>query len=394
MATDPAQSRREMVLLALGGLAALAIAMGFGRFIYTPLLPWMEQGLGLSKSQAGVLASANYLGYVAGALLAASPFVPGSRRAWMLAGLSLSAVTTGALGLVESMLVMSVLRFAGGVASAFVLVFCSALVVQRLAMRGHGGLSSLHFAGVGTGIASSALLVTVLAGLSVGWRGMWLAAGVVSALVAVLVARLVRADVGASPSARGTVREQPAMLRTLVVSYGLFGFGYVITATFVVSMVRDMEQVRVLEPVIWLVVGLAAAPSVWFWSKVGARTGLVPAYAIAFVVEAVGIAASVLWPTVPGLLLTAVFLGGTIMGITALGLMAAGDLSRQDPRRTMALMTASFGLGQVIGPLFGGVVADRTGSLLVPSLVAAAVLLLGAGMVFHRLWRGEASTRR
>lgn len=377
-----------MLLLAVGGLAALAVAMGIGRFIYTPLLPMMEAGIGLSKSQAGLLASANFLGYMAGALLAASPFVPGSRRAWMLAGLALSGVTTAAMGVADGMTAFLVLRFAGGVASAFVLVFCSALVVHRLAANGCAAYTPLHFAGVGTGIALSALMVTALAAAGVGWRGLWLAAGALSLALLVLVWRLVRADAGAPAAAPSTVAERPAMLRTLILSYGLFGFGYVITATFVVSMVRSMEAVRALEPVIWLVVGLAAAPSVWFWSKVARRTGLIAAYAWAFVVEAVGVAASVLWPTIPGLLITAVFLGGTIMGITALGLMAAGNLSRRDPRRTMALMTAVFGLGQVIGPLFAGIVADRTGSLALPSLAAAAALLTGAAMVFRRL-RGD-----
>jgi predicted MFS family arabinose efflux permease len=196
---------------------------------------------------------------------------------------------------------------------------------------------------------------------------------------------LVRADAGAARGVARSAGGQSAMLRTLIVSYGLFGFGYVITATFVVSMVRGMEAVRVLEPFIWLLVGLAAAPSVWFWSKVGRRTGLIRAYAVAFLVEAAGISASVLWPTVPGLLLTAVCLGGTIMGITALGLMAAGELTYRDPRRTMALMTASFGLGQIIGPVFAGIVADRTGSLALPSLAASAVLVVGAAMVFRQL---------
>ena len=379
---------RDMLLLAFGGLAALAVAMGIGRFLYTPLLPWMESGLGLSKSQAGLLASANFLGYMMGALLAASPLIPGSRRAGMLAGLTASAVTTAAMGMVDGMTALLLLRFAGGVASAFVLVYCSALVVHRLALSGHAAYTSLHFAGVGTGIALSALMVSMLAALGVGWRGMWLAAGLIGIAVLALVAVLIRADGASTGTVSAATAERPAMLRTLVISYGLFGFGYVITATFVVSMVRDMEAVRTIEPVIWLVVGLAAIPSVWLWSRVARRTGIIPAYGWAFVVQAVGIAASVLWPTVPGLLLTAVLLGGTIMGITALGLMAAGDLSRRDPRRTMALMTASFGLGQIIGPLFAGVVADRTGSLAMPSLVASVVLVVGAVMVFVELRRG------
>ncbi|KAA3626588.1 MAG: YbfB/YjiJ family MFS transporter, partial [Proteobacteria bacterium] len=169
-----------MLLLALGGLSALAVAMGVGRFLYTPLLPMMEAGLGLSKSQAGLLASSNFLGYLVGALLAASPLVPGSRRAWMLGGLALSAATTAAMGVADGMTTFLALRFAGGVASAFVLVFCSALVVHRLASNGCAAYTPLHFAGVGTGIALSAVLVSLLAMVAVGWRGMWLASGVLS----------------------------------------------------------------------------------------------------------------------------------------------------------------------------------------------------------------------
>ncbi len=378
-------------LLALGGLLALAAAMGVGRFMYTPLLPHMEQGLGLSKSAAGLLASVNYLGYMIGALLAASPLVPGSRRRWMLAGLAASAATTAAMGWAQGMAALLALRLLGGVASALVLVFCSALVVQRLTLSGRPGLTALHFAGVGSGIAASSLLVAWLAAGGADWRAMWLGGGLLAATALVLVAAMVREDAGAPSPGGGSARERPALLRALVLSYGLFGFGYVITATFIVSMVRSLEAVRELEPYIWLLVGLAAAPSVWLWSRIARRVGVVPAYAWAFVVESIGVAISVLWQSPVGLVLAAVFLGGTIMAITALGLVAAGDLSRRDPRRTMAVMTAAFGFGQIVGPLFAGLVADRTGSLVMPSLLASLTLLAGAVIVARALRRHRSS---
>ena len=269
--------------------------------MYTPLLPYMEQGLGFSKSAAGLLASVNYLGYMAGALLAASPLVPGSRRRWMLTGLAASAATTAAMGWFDGMPMFLLLRFVGGVASAFVLVFCSALVVQHLARAGRPALTAVHFAGVGTGIALSAVMVAAMAWGGSGWRGMWVAGGGLAAVILVLVVWAVGED-AAPPSGPAEPKPQrPVLLRALVVSYGLFGFGYVITATFIVSMVRSTESVQALEPVIWLVVGLAAAPSVWLWSRIARRTGVVAAYAWAFVVEAIGVALSVLWQTPAGL---------------------------------------------------------------------------------------------
>jgi predicted MFS family arabinose efflux permease len=77
-------------------------------------------------------------------------------------------------------------------------------------------------------------------------------------------------------------------------------------------------------------------------------------------------------------LLAAALLGGTFMGITALGLIRARHLSSGDPRRTLAVMTAAFGLGQIVGPVFAGSVYDATGTFLVPSLTAVGALLVGA----------------
>ncbi len=91
--------------IALGGLIALAAGMGIGRFVYTPVLPFMEEALGLTKPQAGIIASVNFLGYLLGALAAASSVLPGGRRNWLIGALGVSAVSTGAMGLTTSMAV-------------------------------------------------------------------------------------------------------------------------------------------------------------------------------------------------------------------------------------------------------------------------------------------------
>ncbi len=169
----------------------------------------------------------------------------------------------------------------------------------------------------------------------------------------------------------------------MIAAYGLFGFGYVITATFLVAIVRQSPGIRPLEPWIWMLFGLAAVPSVPLWQWLGHRIGLKQAFAAASIVEALGIAASVGWVTVPGVCAAAVLLGGTFMGLTALGLMsgralAGGQGAGNGAQQVISLMTVSFSVGQTAGPWIAGVLAERTGSLRMASLLAAAALVLAA----------------
>ena len=365
---------------AIGGLLAIATAIGIGRFVYTPILPPMIDALGLSKAQAGLIASANFLGYLIGALLAAMPTLPGSRRLWLLCALTVSSLTTAAMGLSGTIPTFLMLRFVGGAASAFVLIIASTVVLERLARVGRSGLSALHFAGVGSGIAVSAVLVAAMLRLDHDWRSLWLASGAVSLgpLLAVAILLPNSAAITDALPARGGGVAPDAGLHRLIVAYGLFGFGYIITATFLVTIVRGTPVIRALEPVIWIVFGLAAAPSVALWAWIAKRFSIPTAFALACVIEAMGVLASVAWQTAGGIFVASILVGATFMGITALSLIQARALAPGDPRRALALMTGAFGLGQIVGPAFAGILSDSLGSFTVPSIAAAIALLLAA----------------
>ena len=386
IAAEAEAAGKGVVAVALGGCIALATAMGIGRFVYTPILPFMVEGLGLSQAEAGIIASANFLGYLLGALAAAKASLPGGRRRWFLVALAISALTTAAMAAEAAVPLFLLLRFASGVASAFVLVFASALVLDRLAAAGRPGLSALHFAGVGVGIAGSAVLVAALAAQGVGWRGLWLASGALALAGLVAVLRLVPAEREPPPLARAKARTPPnPRLVALILAYGLFGFGYVITATFISTLVRLTPDLQWLEPYVWLTVGLAGIPSVAVWGWVARRIGNGRGFALACLVEGIGVALSVLGSGAAAVLFAAALLGGTIMGITALGLVHARSLSLGDPRRSIALMTAAFGLGQMIGPSFAGFAYCIGDSFLLPTLVASGALLLASALTME--WR-------
>ena len=373
---------KRPLLLSLGGLLAMAAGIGVGRFVYTPILPPMVEALHLTKAQAGLIASANFIGYFAGALLATMR-LPGSRRSWLLGSLAVTAICLAAMGLTSSVPLFLLLRLVAGMASAFALIFSSALVLDRLASAGRGALSAVPFAGVGSGIAVSAALVALLVSSGATWSSLWFASAALALGASLAVACMVPPDSvvtgTAPPIAKAPVS---AAFLALLTAYGLFGFGYVITATFIVDMVRGSAGIAHLEPYIWVLFGLSAAPSVALWTWIGRSWGVLRTFAVASLVEAAGVAASALWLHTTGVLVAAVFVGGTFMGLTALGLIAAREISPNgtggDPRSRIALMTASFSAGQILGPVFAGYVYDATGSLAMPSLVAVAALVLAA----------------
>ncbi|VAW10243.1 Uncharacterized MFS-type transporter [hydrothermal vent metagenome] len=379
----------EAVAVAIAGSIAMATAMGVGRFVLTPILPPMIDALGLNAAQAGFIASANFLGYLIGAIAAAGAGFSHDRRRWLLVGLAASALTTGAMAITGQLAVLMGLRFLGGLASAFVLVFASTMVLETLARTQRSALSSWHFAGVGIGITLSAVVVALVAAGAGDWRAQWLWSGALSlaglAAVAWVVPKQVANAVSAGVTQDGGTGATPGAgpgLGALIAAYGLFGFGYVITATFISTMVRLGEGPEWLETAAWAVVGLAAIPSVAVWSAIAARTGAMGAFAIACLVQGVGVAVSVLLGGVLAILAAAFLLGGTFMGLTALGIAAARTASPGNPTRAIALMTAAFGVGQMIGPSIGGAMADRFGGFTAPSLAAATALVAAAVLAY------------
>jgi predicted MFS family arabinose efflux permease len=367
---------------ALAGALAMAIGMGIGRFAYTPILPGMMEGLGLTASDAGLIASANYVGYLIGAILAGGGWGQGRERSMAYLGTGGTAVLTAAMGFTDAIPAFLLIRFLAGVASAFMMIFLSTIIFNQLARTQQPGLQSLHFGGVGLGITVSAVLTAAVFLLGLDWQMNWFAAAGVSAIAFIGVVCLMGVDDYAPPSQAH--REPPlvwnASLAKISLAYAIFGAGYIVTATFLIAIVRQSEGGFVVESGVWLAAGLAGAPSVWLWSLVARRLGLAMAFGIGCMVEAVGVVASVSIGGYGAQILAGALLGGTFIAVTAIGLQIGRAVAGEAPRRALAIMTAAFGVGQITGPLLAGIAADLTGSFFAPS-IGAAVALMIAGLV-------------
>lgn len=367
------------VRLAFAGMLSMAVAMGIGRFVYTPILPGMMAALGQTTSEAGFIAASNYAGYLVGALIAGGGWAHGWERALSLASLALSTALCLAMALTDDFAAFLAIRFAAGVASAFVMVFLSSIVFAGLARLDRSDLQWMHFGGVGVGIAASASMVALLALGTFGWRANWVGAAALSLAALVAVSLLLPRGGGQG----GSAAKEPALvftpaLKRIVWAYGIFGFGYVVTATFLIAIVRENQSGSVLEAVVWLVTGLAVIPSAFLWGLAARRWGLRPAFAIGCAVEGAGVMASVALGGMTGPLLGGILLGNTFVAITALGIQIGRNLAGPSPRKVLSVMTAAFGLGQIVGPVVAGVVADWTGGFFWPSVLAALALAVSA----------------
>lgn len=381
--------------VALAGAVTLAAVMGFGRFFYTPVLPAMMADLHLDPAQSGLIAAANFAGYLAGAILAGYGWAAGHERRLALLALAANAALLAVMGFASTLPAFVIIRFLAGLASAFGLVFTSGIVLSHGLAAGDTRVPVIHFSGVGAGIALSSLLVLELSSFEHGgfaaWRLDWIVAAIFTSLALVAVSLLLPRT-GAGVSAR----PEPALcwtrpLAALALSYGLFGIGYVVTATFIVAIVRDGGADPLLEALTWFVTGLTAAVSLALWKWPQRRLGLLGGYRAALLLEALGVAATVILPMPVSVLVGGVLLGATFMVITAYGLQLCRAMAPESPHRSLATMTAAFGVGQIVGPLAAGWLAAESGSYGLPSLMAAAILTVAALVTL--LAKGEGSIK-
>jgi predicted MFS family arabinose efflux permease len=282
-----------------------------------------------------------------------------------------------------------VLRFCSGVASAFCLVLSTAVVIELLVSQARAPLGAVHFSGVGGGIVVSVGVIELARRLGLSVFGQWGTLGLVSMALFAGAWLLMRAlpkwpaadGSGASHAVPGPLLTT-RVLQKLITAYGLFGFGYIVTATFIVAMARRLDAAALVEPLTWIVFGMLAAPSVLVWQHLARRFEMFPALRLAYGVEAAGVLLAGCAAGPVAVMVGGALLGGTFVGITALGLSAARHIAGRNQDRIIGWMTASFGLGQLLGPAVAGRLAQMTQGFAIPSLVAA-VLLLGGIALLH-----------
>ncbi|MDR3454357.1 MAG: YbfB/YjiJ family MFS transporter [Rhodoferax sp.] len=370
--------------ITLIGFAALASAMGVGRFAFTPLLPLMQAHAGMSLRQGAWLAEVNYIGYLAGAMLC-SITVPVPRHAVRFGLVAVALLTLG-MGVTGGFAAWLALRFGAGVASAYVLVGVSAWALPALAGHDRSVWSGWLFAGVGVGMSLAGLVVLLAGAGGYPPDAAWLVLGLASTVVAAVAwAPMRTAGSVAAASVRKAGRLGADGWR-LVLCYATFGFGYIIPATFLPAMARDVIADPAVFGWVWPVFGATAAVSTVAVALGSRRMQARRVWALGQLVMAAGVLAPVLFPGIGTLLVAAVCVGGTFMVNTMAGMQEARRIAGAHAPKLMAAMTTAFALGQLAGPIIVAMAAaDGARHGAGPSLLAVALLLAGA----WALWRPQ-----
>lgn len=383
------------VAVALAGLVSLAVVMGIGRFAFTPLLPMMLHDGTVTLDQGGWLATVNYIGYFIGA--AVCMFIRPDAVRMVRWGLVATVLLTLGMALPGGMPAWSLWRAAAGVASAVVMVYTAAWCLQRLAELGQPALAGLIFCGPGLGIVVTGLGASGMVGA--GWHAEhgWLA---FTALAVVLTAAVWRifvappavaataAPAAQAPSSPPGGARLDAQTWALTFAYGLAGFGYIITATFLPVIARQALPGTVWADLFWPIFGAGVAVGAFLATRVGMAHDNRKLLALLYGMQALGVAIAVVLPSVAGFALSSLLAGLPFTALVAFAMREARRLWGPQAPRLMGLMTASYGLGQIAGPPLATALVARTGGFAASLACAAAALALGA-LVFawmRRAW--------
>lgn len=360
------------------GICALVLTVGLARFAYTPLLPLMRADAGLSAAGGGWLATFNYLGYLAGTLLVARVGDMQLKFRFYRIGLVLAVVSTGLMGATGQIGSWGVLRFVAGLSSTAGLLLASGLVLNWLLAHQRRPQLGLHFAGLGLGIAVSGLAAAAMADYLASSR-QWMALGAVAIVFLVPAWAWMPAPVPISNATGATALSAPGRRwrGLLIASYFCAGFGFVVSATFIVAILVQTPAFAGRGSWVWVLVGITAIPSTFAWDRLSARLGLIRALMLAYALQAVSFVLPLLDDGIAAGAASAVLFGLTFAGIVSLTLTMVGRHYPHNPAKAMATLTLSYGVAQIIAPAIAGTLARESGSYQGALVLAAIMMAIG-----------------
>lgn len=367
---------RSKVIIA--GICSVILTAGIARFAYTPLLHVMQTEVALSTSLGGWLATFNYIGYMTGVIFISLISDLKLKFHIYRAGLIASVFTTIAMGWTESPMLWALLRFISGISSTSGILLAAGFVLNWLRNRNFRAELGVHYTGVGIGIVLSGLAVTLMAN-QLSWSYQWELLGILGILFLLPAWFWMPTPESAVKAANKLTSTGPSnkWMWMMIGAYFCAGFGYVISATFIVAILENLPLLTGKGAMVWILLGMAAIPGAFMWDRVSRKTGDLNALLIAFYAHVFSIIIPALIDCSLANLCAAMLFGNTFTGIVSLTLSLIGREFPQNPAKAMARLTLSYSIAQIVGPAVAASISVWSGGYRESLWLASLMIVVG-----------------
>jgi predicted MFS family arabinose efflux permease len=363
----------------LAGIYALIVGVGVARFVFTSLLPAMLED-SITIAYAGVLASINYVGYLTGSIF--SVFIKDihSKVKYFRFGLFICVISSFILGVTDNSTIWFIARLFAGFGAAMALVVGSAVVMLKLKSVNKTKAMGIHFSGLGFSILITDLVMRGVFYAGGNWQDAWIILAILGAFLSAYSAYVLRFD--KQPNNEVVKHKFDKSLFSplviiLALAYFTEGVGMVVQATFLPDIVNSLEGLAGYGGYAWLAVGLAGIPSCIIWMRLAHRFNSIDIMMLAMALQVIGILIPTFSSNIILNLISGILFGGTFIGLVALFMNFGGQLAGKNPVFIMGLITAAYGVGQVVAPLYCVALIEQFNNYNAALYVTAAIVGVG-----------------
>lgn len=376
--------RNNNAAILLAGIIALIVGVGVARFVFTSLLPFMLEDT-LTLTFAGILASANYVGYLGGSIFSVFIKDINAKVKYFRIGMVLCVATTLVLGTTTNETLWLLSRVVAGFGAAMALVVGSAIVMTKLNMEDKTKAMGIHFSGIGFSILVTDLINRFVLSSGGSWQNSWVVLTVFGAIAAVYSLYILSFDKAVN---QDVVKHKfdksifSAFVIVLIMAYFTEGVGMVVQATFLPDIINSLEGLEGYGSFTWTIVGLAGIPSCIIWMRLAHKYGSINIIMIAMLIQVVGILIPALTSNIYLNIIGGILYGGTFIGLVALFMSLGGKLAGSNPVILMGALTTAYGIGQVGAPLYSVAMIEHFGNYTNALFLTAAIVFAGVVLLF------------
>ncbi len=376
--------RNNNAAILLAGILALVVGVGVARFAFTSLLPFMLSDF-LTLTYAGILASFNFAGYLAGAIFSVFIKDINTKVKYFRIGMVLSVGTTLVLAISTDETLWLISRVIAGFGSAMLLIVGTAIVMVKLNFEDKTKAMGIHFSGIGIAILVSDLISQYV--LQSGtWNDAWLVLSIFAFIISFYSVYILSFDKEVKQKAVKHKLSKSIFstyVVLLILAYFTEGIGFVVQGTFLPDIINSLEGLEGYGSLGWLLVGVAGIPSSIIWMRLAHNYGSINIIIVAMAIQLVGIIIPALSNNMYLNLLSGVLYGGTFIGLVALFMNLGGRLAAKNPVVLMGAMTAAYGIGQVTAPLYSVALIEYFGNYDTTLYLTAFIVFIGIVLLVY-----------